>query len=58
MTTLLDIYDRNQEVVKLEISSWNENATGVIKLINENRPNNKLLVPKETAKGFLSKFFS
>lgn len=57
-TTLLEIYDGNQEVVKLEINTWGENATGVIKLINENRPNNKLIEPKETAKGFLSKFFS
>jgi len=58
MTTLLDIFDRNQEVVKLEISSWGENASGVIKLFNENRPNNKLIEPKTTTKGFLSKFFS
>jgi hypothetical protein len=58
MTTLLDIYDRNQEVVKLEISSWGENASSIIKLINENRPNNKLIEPKSTAKGFLNKFFS
>jgi hypothetical protein len=58
MTTLLDIYDRNQEVVKLEISSWGDNASSVIKLINENRPNNKLIEPKSTTKGFFSKFFS
>jgi hypothetical protein len=58
LSSVLEIYDRNKEIVNLEINSWDENSSAVIKIINENRPNNKLIEPKTTAKGFLSRFFS
>lgn len=59
LTNLLDIYDRNPELVKQKISEWGLNASKVAKLINESRPSNPIPVqkPASLAKGFLGKFF-
>uniref|UniRef100_UPI0040472114 hypothetical protein n=1 Tax=Polynucleobacter sp. TaxID=2029855 RepID=UPI0040472114 len=60
LKNLLDIYDRNPELVKQEISEWGLNASKVAKLINESRPSNPIPVqePASVVKGFLGKFFS
>jgi hypothetical protein len=60
LTNLLNIYDRNPELVKQEILEWGLNASKVAKLINENRPSNPIPVqePASVVKGFLGKFFT
>jgi hypothetical protein len=59
LTNLLNIYDRNPELVKQAILEWGLNASKVAKLINENRPSNPIPVqePASAVKGFLGKFF-
>ena len=52
---LLDIYDRNSEIVKWQIERFGDNGTIIARLINKNRPNNLILIKE---KSFFSKISS
>jgi hypothetical protein len=60
LENLIDIYDRNPDLVKQRIESWGTNASKVAKLINEVRPNSSIPIqePISVVKGFLGKLFS
>lgn len=60
LENLIDIYDRNPDLVKQGIGAWGNSGSKVAKLINENRPNSSIPVQEPTSlvKGFLGKLFS